>query len=180
MRSLKSSTRFAPHEALGQETPASHYQSSPRPYPQELPEPDYPSHFHHVFTYPNGVISFRTTQWYISGCLKNELGGIEEVDDGRFKVWFGPVSLGILDLRNNARRGNRQFGFLVRSDGPTAQRPRAADARDVEARGARSLPTKCYRCTRSKMFTINPVAQRHAAKEFTVAPPRFSICLLVS
>jgi putative transposase len=34
-----------PHEYLGQETPASQYISSPRPYPDRLPTPEYPRHF---------------------------------------------------------------------------------------------------------------------------------------
>ncbi|NIM21254.1 MAG: DDE-type integrase/transposase/recombinase, partial [Candidatus Latescibacteria bacterium] len=37
-----------PHEALGQEVPASHYRPSNRPYPRELPQIDYPEHFHVV------------------------------------------------------------------------------------------------------------------------------------
>ena len=34
-----------PHEALGQETPASKYQPSVRPYPETSPAPEYPGHF---------------------------------------------------------------------------------------------------------------------------------------
>ena len=34
-----------PHERLQQETPASHYQSSPRAYPERLPALEYPGHF---------------------------------------------------------------------------------------------------------------------------------------
>ena len=34
-----------PHEDLGQQTPASHYTSSPRPCSARLLVPDYPRHF---------------------------------------------------------------------------------------------------------------------------------------
>jgi transposase InsO family protein len=106
-----------PHEALSQQTPTSLYQRSIRRLPRHLPELEYPTHFQLARTYPNGVISFASTQWYLSGCLKNEVVGLEEVDDDRWRVHFGPVVLGILDARNAKERGSRQFGLLVRTDG---------------------------------------------------------------
>src|SRR5687768_7134318 len=42
--------------------------------------------------YPNGVITWRGTQWYLSGCLKNELVGLEDVDNDRWRVFFGTSS----------------------------------------------------------------------------------------
>ena len=102
-----------PHEGLGQEGPASRYRPSRRPYPRRLPQPDYPEHFHVAQPYPNGMISFRDTQWYISSCLAYEHIGLDEVDDDRWRVYFGPIALGILDVRNAKERGNRAFGLLV-------------------------------------------------------------------
>jgi transposase InsO family protein len=84
-----------PHEALGQATPSSFYHSSPTSYPKQLPELEYPDHFRVERAYSNGVISVRGVQWYLSGCLKNELVGLEKVDDERYKVHFGPVVLGM-------------------------------------------------------------------------------------
>ena len=106
-----------PHEALDYATPASCYQASVRPYPSRLPPPEYPSGFRVERAYPNGVISFRETQWYLSNCLAGELVGLEEIDDDRWVVYFGPVSLGILDCRQAKERGSRAFGVLVRTDG---------------------------------------------------------------
>jgi len=97
---------------------------SPRPYPRQLPRPDYPAHFWVERVYPNGVISFRETQWYLSNCLAGKLVGLEEVDDDRWKVYFGPIDLGILDVRNAKARGYRQFGLLVRTDGTIVARRR--------------------------------------------------------
>lgn len=106
-----------PHEALRYATPASFYRPSCRTYPSRLPEPDYPSHFHLERAYPNGVISFRGIQWYVSLCLAGQLLGLTEVDDDRWAVYFGPIELGLLDLQRAKVRGYRQFAVLVRSDG---------------------------------------------------------------
>jgi putative transposase len=109
--------QIRPHEALGQQTPASMYRPSLKPYPRRLPELEYPAHFHVERAYPNGVISFRTIQWYVSGCVDSELLGLEEVNDDRWKVYFGPVLLGMLDVRSAKERGYRQFATLIRFDG---------------------------------------------------------------
>jgi len=106
-----------PHEALDQNVPASRYLSSLKSYPQRLPEPEYPEHFYLQRTYPNGMISFNSTRCYISVCLQEELIGLEEVDDDRWRVYFGPVALGLLDLQNVRKRGYRQVSQLVRLDG---------------------------------------------------------------
>lgn len=106
-----------PHESLAQQTPASAYRKSSRPFPKRIPDIDYPSHFKVFKTYPNGVISFNHTQWITSSILKDEWVGLEEVADDRWKVYFGPVPLGILDVRLAKQRGDRLFGSLVRIDG---------------------------------------------------------------
>jgi hypothetical protein len=113
-----------PHEALNMNTPADHYEPSSRQLPAVLPEPTYPSHFHELVAYPNGVISFKQTQWYISIALAGELVGVEEVDDDRFKAYFGPLELGLLDLRTMKNRASRSFGILIRSDGHQQARRR--------------------------------------------------------
>lgn len=102
-----------PHEALGQQVPAVFYRRSSREFPTRLPEVEYPPHFRVERAYPNGVISLMGTQWYISGTLANENIGLEELDDGHWKVYFGHVPLGMLDVRNAKERGCRQFGLLV-------------------------------------------------------------------
>jgi putative transposase len=109
--------KVRPHESLDQKTPASIYHRSNRPFPKKLPDIEYPAHFEVLKSYPNGVISFRHTQWLISGVLKSEWVGLEEVSDGRWKVYYGPIPLGILDLRLSKERRDRNFGRLVRLDG---------------------------------------------------------------
>lgn len=109
--------RVRPHEALAQAVPSSLYHPSLRRLPAKLPELEYPSHFKVAVTYPNGVLSFLKTQWYLSGCLKGELVGLEEMDDDRWRVYFGPILLGLIDGRRAKDRGCRHFGTLVRVDG---------------------------------------------------------------
>jgi transposase InsO family protein len=123
-RFLKEYNEVRPHEALAQQTPASAYAASCRPFPKRLPEIDYPAHFEVKKTYPNGVISFQHTQWIISSVLKNEWVGLEEVDHDRWKVHFGPIALGVLDVRQAKERRDRQFGPMIRLDGEITQRKR--------------------------------------------------------
>jgi hypothetical protein len=57
--------------------------------------------------------------------LKNELVGLEEVDDDRWRVFFGHVLLGVLDVRRTKLLKNRRsFGLLVRTDGEVTSRRR--------------------------------------------------------
>jgi hypothetical protein len=101
-----------PHEALGQQVPAALYRPSLRSYPGELPELEYPRHFETCATYPNGVITFGGTQWYVSNCLAGERVGLEPCDDGRWRVHFGWVPIGLLNLKQATDRGTRHFGWL--------------------------------------------------------------------
>lgn len=114
-----------PHEGIGQVTPASKYEPSKRPYPSKLPEPEYPSHFSLAKAYPNGVISMGTSQWYISGCLAGEVVGLEQINQDRWKVYFGPIPLGIIDYQKAKERRQRTFGHIIRIDGsPSPRRKR--------------------------------------------------------
>jgi len=121
---LKEYNEVRPHEALAQETPASAYKPSSRPFPKRLPDVDYPSHFQVFKTYPNGVITFAQTQWITSSILRDEWVGLEEVDNDRWKVYFGPILLGMLDVRLIKERRDRRFGALIRTDGEVSRRKR--------------------------------------------------------
>ncbi len=86
-----------PHEALGQKTPASFYQPSPRLYPAELPEPTYPPHFETRRVNQSGLILFERHKVYLSWLLPKELVGLEELEGGKWIVYFGPHSLAVVD-----------------------------------------------------------------------------------
>ncbi|MGH2606382.1 MAG: integrase core domain-containing protein [Anaerolineales bacterium] len=83
-----------PHEALGQEMPASLYQPSFRPYPHKIPELVYPPHFERRLVSRNGGIRWGCGWVNVSQVLSEEYVGIEEVDDGVWSVYFGPLLLG--------------------------------------------------------------------------------------
>lgn len=110
--------RVRPHEALGYDTPASRYTPSSRPFPNKLPEIEYPSHFRIQRAQHNGVISVDGVQFYISNCIDEEYIGLEAVGDGCWKVYFGPIELGLIDPRRaKPLRNRRLFSVLVRLDG---------------------------------------------------------------
>jgi putative transposase len=96
-----------PHEAIGQRTPHSLYRSSPRPYPARIAPIEYPGHFEVRRVSHNGGIRWRHSSsvgpnngWVnISHVLAEENVGLEEVDDGIWSVYFGPVLLGRFDER---------------------------------------------------------------------------------
>jgi len=87
-----------PHEALGQEPPAKFYQPSARPYPAELPEPQYPGNFEIRRATQAGYLLWDRHKYYLSWCLESELLGLQPLETGNFAVYFGPHTLGVLDV----------------------------------------------------------------------------------
>jgi len=83
-----------PHEALQQRPPATCYRSSARPYPRELPPLEYPKHFEVRYVSRNGGIRWRHRWVNISHVLDQQHVGFEEIADGEWDVYFGPVWLG--------------------------------------------------------------------------------------
>ena len=83
-----------PHEGLHDATPASCYAPSPRPYARTLAPVEYPGHFERRLVSRNGGIRWNS-QWVNVSHLLAELEvGFEEIDDGLWDVYFGPVWLG--------------------------------------------------------------------------------------
>src|SRR2546422_134272 len=85
-----------PHEALGQRLPASLYQPSPRPYPTTLLPITYPGHYEVRRVSRNGGIRWGSRWVNVSHVLAEPDVGFEEIDDGLWEVYFGPVWLGRL------------------------------------------------------------------------------------
>lgn len=88
-----------PHEALGQETPASRYRRSSRKLPKKLPPIEYPGHFEVRLVSKNCGIRWKNHRVCVTHTLAGEYVGLEEVDDGVWDVYFGPVKLGRMDER---------------------------------------------------------------------------------
>jgi transposase len=88
-----------PHEALDQETPASVYRRSTRELPRQLAPLEYPGHFEVRLVSRNSGIRWNRRWVCVTHTLAGEYVGLEEVGDGLWDVYFGPVKLGRLDER---------------------------------------------------------------------------------
>ncbi len=84
-----------PHEALGQVPPASLYVASPRQYPEQLGDLEYPPLTEVRRVRSNGQIKWRGELAFVSEALVGELVGITEDKNG-WLVSFGPIPLGLL------------------------------------------------------------------------------------
>jgi transposase InsO family protein len=86
-----------PHEALEQKPPAQYYEPSPRPYPAELPEPEYPPQFETRRVNHAGYLLWDRHKYYVSWSLQEQLVGLEELNDGNWVLHFCARSLAVLD-----------------------------------------------------------------------------------
>lgn len=82
-----------PHEALDDDVPAAHYQSSPRAYPRQLPALEYPGHWEVRRVRAGGIVSWRNAPVFLSEALTGQDVAFEEVDEGIWTVHFGTVPL---------------------------------------------------------------------------------------
>jgi transposase InsO family protein len=92
-----------PHEALGQRPPAEFYQSSGRPFPEKLKDPEYPLHDLVVRVRPSGHIYIPGSgrnpgHQFFSIALAGQTVGLREIDDDTWLVSFLDYDLAILDL----------------------------------------------------------------------------------
>src|SRR6059036_2947514 len=101
-----------PHEALDQETPASCYTPSPRPMPDRLPPLEYPDRLEVRYVSANGGIRWNSRWVNVSIVCVGEYVGLEEIDDGIWNVYFGPLKLGRLHERR--MRIEDAYGRLYR------------------------------------------------------------------
>lgn len=89
-----------PHEALDQQTPASCYSASPREMPSKLLPLQYPDRFEVRYVSANGGIRWKRDWVNVSIVCVGEYVGLEEIDDGIWNVYFGPLKLGRLIERH--------------------------------------------------------------------------------
>jgi putative transposase len=77
--------------------PSEVYTRSPRPFPARLPQIDYPAHFEVRRVSRNSGFCWKS-KWVSAGhVLVDEYVGLEEIDNGIWEVYFGPIWLGRLD-----------------------------------------------------------------------------------
>ena len=101
-----------PHEALDLQTPASVYEPSPRAMPDRLPPLEYPDRFETRYVSANGGIRWNAQWVNVSITCVGEYVGLEEIDDGIWNVYFGPLKLG--RLLEKHMRIEDAFGRLKR------------------------------------------------------------------
>jgi transposase InsO family protein len=93
-----------PHEALGQVTPASRHQPSPRPYPEVIAEPTYDAD-HAVRRVRNrGEIKWGGELIFVSDALIGEPVGVAETQTGEFIVRFAGLDLGLINRAGTKMR----------------------------------------------------------------------------
>lgn len=86
-----------PHEALGQETPASLYVLSPRIYPARLLEVEYPSEMVVRKVRPSGAMKWNGAEVFVSDVLEGESIGLLPLDGRNYRLYFMGVPLAIFD-----------------------------------------------------------------------------------
>jgi len=110
-RFLDEYNHVRPHEALGMKTPAELYEASPRPYPRQLPEFEYPRHFEVRNAKADGYIMWKGRLYFVSESLAREAVGLEPVADGRWRIYLGRLELGTLDEEKHAVLKNKGMRY---------------------------------------------------------------------
>lgn len=88
-----------PHSALGGDPPAARYVVSGRPFPDRLPQLEYPGHFIVKRVTNAGTFRLKHKLLFIANSLKQNYIGLEEINDGIWSIYFGTVLLGRIDER---------------------------------------------------------------------------------
>ena len=88
-----------PHEALGMQTPASVYEPSPRPYPERLPEVEYPDTMPVRTVKSHGHFRWKKHDVFLSEVLWGERVGLLPFDDGCYTVYFAHVPVALFEER---------------------------------------------------------------------------------
>lgn len=89
-----------PHQALGQDVPASRYKPSLRPMPNKLPQVEYDNgEIVRTVGTTNSAISFKGRQWRIPQAFRGERLAIRpKAKDGLYAVCFGAHQIAEIDL----------------------------------------------------------------------------------
>ena len=86
-----------PHEALKMKCPADLYKLSLKRYPDRLPEPVYSHHDLVRVVHSSGTVHFQGTNIFVSRALAGQPIGLEEEQDGIWRINFMDLDLGFLD-----------------------------------------------------------------------------------
>jgi len=98
-----------PHEALGQKTPQTYYQSSCREYPKRLPAIEYPEGWEVRQVSPGGQIKWQNEYVFVSHPLAGHAIGLERIEERYWRAWFSFYELGVLDGREGQLLGPEKW-----------------------------------------------------------------------
>lgn len=88
-----------PHEALGQNVPASRYRPSPRTMPERLPAPDYDSHeIVRTVSTTKAYVSFKGRHWKVPQAFRGERLAIRPLSHSTYGVFFAAHQIAAFDL----------------------------------------------------------------------------------
>jgi transposase InsO family protein len=91
-----------PHQALGLRCPADLYVPSTRPFPEQLEDPEYPTHDDALAVHRCGHVFIGGRSYFLTRALAHQVVGVREEDDGRWLVSFLALDLGHIDLQLRA------------------------------------------------------------------------------
>lgn len=112
-----------PHEALGQKTPASVYETSWRPFPAVLRSPEYPVARQTRRVGGSGRVKWRGNLVNVGKVLAGEPVYFQEFEDARWDVFFGRHFLVTVDLCSGALRTSHQVPDDPERRPPSVRRP---------------------------------------------------------
>jgi transposase InsO family protein len=118
-----------PHEALGDRTPAEVYAPSTRRYPDKLPAITYPVRFALRPIKKSGQFYWDGVRVYAHRTLDGETLGFERLTARYWRVWFGPIELGVFDSKTlQLIAAKSAYQRLIPTDAPK-QRERRKPSR---------------------------------------------------
>jgi transposase InsO family protein len=88
-----------PHEALGMHTPASVYAPSPRPFPNTVPEVEYPDTMQVLKVKRQGCFRWKKHDIFLTEVLWGEPIGLLPMDDQSSTVYFAHLPLALFNHR---------------------------------------------------------------------------------
>src|SRR5271166_1873973 len=131
-----------PHEALGMQTPASVYQPSPRPYPERLPEIEYPDTMQVRTVKSHGHFRWKKHDVFLSEVLWGEPVGLLPVDDGLYTVYFAHMPVALFEQRTRKTyRLPSGKGMQTRRSVPGAAAP-GTEKQEQGQKQQQNLPDK--------------------------------------
>jgi transposase InsO family protein len=97
-----------PHEGLEMKTPRSAYSVSRRAFPDRLREPEYGDGIRVRKLDSKGGMKFSGKKISFSAVLANAEIGLREIEENRHEIFYGPIRVGVLEVRNGVPKFDRR------------------------------------------------------------------------